>query len=433
MIPGDDASSLDTQSTQPGDGVPGRRSDLVADTEDAYRFLVLEHDQRSGPTLLDSFQRLPEGHGYGDAPASQVDTPDLDSRTIDLGTHPQADFGDHVFGFDQLDPGLLSGHQDGPRQGVCAVLLHARRPLQHQITVNTFARHNLVHGRLALRQSACLVEQDSMSSSHGLEEDAALHQDSCPGRSADGGDDGGRCGQNQRAGTTDDENRDRAIHLTGHKPRDAGSCEDRGREPTRISVHRANRLGTLLLGLCHQLDNLPERRVLPDFGRDDLDDAVLVERAGEHLVSHGSLHRNGFPGHGRLVHRCHALGDRAVHGRPLPRLHENPVPNPNVLDADLHHHVFPHDVGLVRRNPHQCRHCLPCRIAGGLLDECPEYHHEADHRGGKEFASQQAGNDSDGHQFVHIDTSLQEPFQGPPDDRSPVDRDGRHSKSRPDR
>ena len=85
------------------------------------------------------------------------------------------------------------------------------------------------------------------------------------------------------------------------------------------------RLSLLGLRRLDQVDDLRERVVLEGGGRFDLERALGVESAGEHLRARRLLDRDGLPRHRGLVHRRSTPAHDAVRGNRLARAHEEPI------------------------------------------------------------------------------------------------------------
>ena len=93
------------------------------------------------------------------------------------------------------------------------------------------------------------------------------------------------------------------------------------------------RLGAL--GLLDQADDLGERGVAADLGRLEAERAGAVEGGADDLVARALLHRDGFAGEHRLVHRRAPLEHHAVHGDLLARPDDDDVADEHLVHRDV--------------------------------------------------------------------------------------------------
>ena len=126
-----------------------------------------------------------------------------------------------VFGLARL---LLTAAGDGLAERVLGIVL--RRGAEAVELVIGEGGQRAVHQndlRRAVGQRAGLVESDLLHGGEALERVALADEEAVLRRVADGGHDGGRRGQHERAGAEDDQDRHRVDDLTGNHP-----CQRRG-------------------------------------------------------------------------------------------------------------------------------------------------------------------------------------------------------------
>ena len=137
------------------------------------------------------------------------------------------------------------------------------------------------------------------------------------------------------------------------------------------------------IGGLHQPDHALDGAVLPNLGRLHLKGAKLVDGTAEHFLPHRLVHREGFPGHHRLVDRGLPGEDDSVDGHTLPRQDAEPVP-------DLHLLRWKHRLFAVSQHPRRLRRQMHQLFDPGpgpghrqLLQQAAQLHNKRDLPGGK--------------------------------------------------
>ena len=127
-------------------------------------------------------------------------------------------------------------------------------------------RHERCHAGLALRDRACLVEDDRIEVSCALERFCALDQDADLGATLRADHDGGRSGKAQSAGAGDDKDRDGVVEGSS----EVSGCQERepeeegrrsnghndGDEDAGDAVSRALDRSLRVRGLIDELDDV---------------------------------------------------------------------------------------------------------------------------------------------------------------------------------
>ena len=119
--------------------------------------------------------------------------------------------------------------------------------------------------RRAVGQRAGLVESDLLHGGETLERVALTDEKAVLRRVADGGHDGGGCGQHERAGAEDDQDRHRADDLTGKYPRQCRGSQRDDNDPRRPAVGKADDLGLARVGGLDKADHALDGAVLADL------------------------------------------------------------------------------------------------------------------------------------------------------------------------
>ena len=119
--------------------------------------------------------------------------------------------------------------------------------------------------RRAVGQRAGLAESDLLHGGEALKRVALTDQKAVPARVADGGHDGGRRGQHERAGAEDDQDRHRADDLTGNYPRQCRGSQRDDDDPRCPAVGKADDLGLARVGGLDKADHALDGAVLADL------------------------------------------------------------------------------------------------------------------------------------------------------------------------
>ena len=119
--------------------------------------------------------------------------------------------------------------------------------------------------RRAVGQRTGFVKGDLIHGGETLERVALTDQKAVPARVADGGHDGGRRGQHERAGAEDDQDRHRADDLTGNYPRQCRGSQRDDNDPCRPAVGKADDFGFARVGGLDKADHAMDGAVLADL------------------------------------------------------------------------------------------------------------------------------------------------------------------------
>lgn len=188
--------------------------------------------------------------------------------------------------------------------------------------------------RRAVGQRAGLVESDLLHGGETLERVSLADEEAVLRRVADGGHDGGRCGQHERAGAEDDQDRHRADDLTGKYPRQCRGSQRDDNDPRRPAVGKADDLGLARVGGLDKADYALDGAVLADLCGLHLESTELVDRAGGDLIANALVDRQRFARHNGLIHGRLARYDLAVDGDGLAGQHTQQVADLDVLGRD---------------------------------------------------------------------------------------------------
>ena len=247
------------------------------------------------------------------------------------------------------------------------------------------------------------------------------------------------------------------------RQRQQGEADDRWHEDTGNPVRNPGNGG--LCGRCitDHFNDLRKCRVLSHPGRPGPDIAGLVDGGGRHQVALGLVHRNGFAGQRRFIHRRAALLDAAVHRDCLSRADNEEVADLHCIDGHGLLLAVPQQYRGLRRQPHEALQCIRGTPLGHGLQHFPDSDQRGDHgcrfevqvmhnvMHGRHISIRQAcrqyiqrrqgidegGAGAEGHQCVHIRTAVQKALKAR-DEEFPVDdhdNDGqqhfRHGEGRP--
>lgn len=185
--------------------------------------------------------------------------------------------------------------------------------------------HDLDDSRRAIGQRAGLVEGDLCHGSETLERVALTDQKAVPARVADGGHDGGRRCQHERAGAEDDQDRRRADDLAGDEPRQRRGGEGDDDDPCRPAVGETDDPGLTGVGGLDKADHALDGAVLADLCGLHLESTELVDCAGGHLVADSLVDRQRFARHNGLIDGRLARYDLTVDGDGLTGQHAQQV------------------------------------------------------------------------------------------------------------
>ncbi len=205
--------------------------------------------------------------------------------------------------------------------------------------------HDVGEHGLALGDGAGLVQHDHVELVCGLQRFRGADEDAGLGALSGTDHDGQWRGEAERAGTRDDQHRDRGHQREGQRGRRSGHephCErddgdgDHGRHEIGGSgVGQALDRGLGCLRLPHQPNDLGEHRVRADLGRADPQRAGAVDRRSDHGVAGPFGHRHRLAGDHRFVHGRGSGQHGRVDGDLLPGTNHHLITHDDVLDGDF--------------------------------------------------------------------------------------------------
>ena len=238
----------------------------------------------------------------------------------------------------------------------------------------------VVHARdleHTLRERAGLVEDDDLGLGQRLQVVRALDENALVSCAAEAREEAERDADDQRAGTRNDKERERAVdpHTPGggvaHQ-----KIDDRGQngQRQRAVAHGGSidagkpgdeRLGAgfVRAGVFHQLQNLGHRRLAEGLRCPDLQNARHVDAAADDLVAGHHVAREALARQRRGVERGRALDDLTVDRNFLARLDGDDRADGHVVGIDLFELAVVLDVRVVGTDVHQRRD-----VAAGLAD-----------------------------------------------------------------
>ena len=205
-------------------------------------------------------------------------------------------------------------------------------------------------------------------------------------RVADGGHDSGGCGQYERTGAEDDQNRHRADDLTGNRPRQRRGGQGDDDDPCRPEVGKADDLGLVRVGGLDKADHAPDGAVLANLCGLHLESTDLVDRAGGDLVADALVDRQRFARHHRLVDGCLARYDLSVDGDSLAGQHTQQVADLDGLGGDGLLLSAQDDAHGLRRQVDELFNARAGAGDGQLFKKTAELHDERDLTRGEVFA-----------------------------------------------
>ena len=127
-------------------------------------------------------------------------------------------------------------------------LLQRRRETEQLIGVEAIAEFHSLNACDSGGERTRLVEHHGPRPRQCLEGAAALDQHAMSGRGRDAGHDRYGCGQDQRAGSGNDQDRQRSDAIVGDQPGQPGNGEGEREEGQRPLVGKPDERGLLLLG-----------------------------------------------------------------------------------------------------------------------------------------------------------------------------------------
>ena len=217
---------------------------------------------------------------------------------------------------------------------------------------------------------------------------AALDQDPCPRRPADGGHGGGGDRKDQSAGAADDQHGHRPAEIAGDQPGDERAAHDQRGEVFGEPVDQGDGFRLVGLSLGNQPDHLAKRGVFPDPLGPKTQQAIMIESAGIHRISRLLFAGHRLAGDGRFVQRRRAFRHHAVHRHLLAGLDQEDIAHPHLFHRHRFHLPARKDSGLFRRDLDQGLDRFASRLGSGFLDEGTKHHDGADHRRGEKLAGE---------------------------------------------
>ncbi len=381
-VAGEHDGLLHARLMQRGDGRLGVGLHHVGD-HDVPRVLPIHRHVDDGPhavavvvgdTQLDHQLAVAGGHRVavhhgGDAVAA--DLPDIR----------------HALPVDGLAVGALEALTDGMGGGA----LRQRRVLQQLALVHVAVvyRRHLEH---ALGQRAGLVEYHRLYLGQRLQIVGALDEDALMAGAADTGEEAQGNADHQRARAAGHQERQRTVYPllplavhAAHQPDHRRQDRQRQRAVAHHRRVNAGELGDEILaagfagaGVLHQLQYLGHRGLAKGLRGPDLQHAGHVDAAADDLVALPGVPGQALAGQGAGVQGGAALGDDAVDGHLLARLHHNDGADGHLVRVHLHQLTVLLDVGVVRTDVHQRADVLPAlahRVALEQLADLIEQHH----------------------------------------------------------
>ena len=257
--------------------------------------------------------------------------------------------------------------------------------------------------RRAVGQRAGLVEGDLLHGGETLKRVALADEKAVLRRVADGGHDGGRRGQHERAGAEDDQDRHRADDLTGDEPRQRRGGQGNDDDPCRPAVGKADDLGLARVGGLDKADHALDGAVLADLCGLHLESAELVDRAGGDFVADALVDRQRFTRHNGLIHRCLARYDLSVDRDGLAGQHAQQVADLDGLGGDGCFLSAGDDARGLRR---QMDELFDARVGAGdgqLFEKTAELHDERDLTRGEDLADADRRDQRERDEHVRLD------------------------------
>ena len=293
----------------------------------------------------------------------------------------------HTAAVDGLAVGFLQALADGMGGGA----LRQRRVFQQLLLVHVAVvyRRHLEH---ALGQRAGLVEHHRLYLGQRLQIVGALDQDALMAGAADTGEEAQGNADHQRARAAGHQERQRTVYpllpLAVHAAHQPDHRRDNSQRQRAVAYHRrvnAGELGDKVLaaglagaGVLHQLQDLGYRGLAKGFCGPDLQHAGHVDAAADDLVALPGVPGQALAGQGAGVQGGAALGDDAVDGHLLARLHHDDGADGHLVRVHLYQLAVLLNVGIVRPDVHQRADVLPAlahRVALEQLADLIEQHH----------------------------------------------------------
>ena len=235
--------------------------------------------------------------------------------------------------------------------------------------------HDIHDARFAHRQGAGLVEDNDIELCGVFQRRRVLEQNAATCAEPGADHDRHRCGQSERIGAGDHEDRDCQGHgkqqcFTDPPEPDSKRSEandDRDQnKPLRRAVGEQLRGCLRVLCLLHKLDDLRERCVSAHLGRPVAETAALVDRCPDDFVSGGFRDGHGFAGEHRFIDLGAAFQNLPVDRNLVARADKNNVAFKDIGCWDFY---------LISIAKHDChRRCQIEQCPDRRRSPCPRAH-----------------------------------------------------------
>ena len=244
---------------------------------------------------------------------------------------------------------------------------------------------------------------------------AALDEYAGARRRGEGGHDGDRCRDDERAGAGNDEEHERPITPLCERPPAEQRRNDRDEESEhhhRGGVDPREGLDEPLARCARRLRLLDapqhpgQRRLVGRARHPHLESARPVDRSREHAVAGRARHRPRFAGERRLVELARPRDHDAVERDPLPRLHEDVLAGQDGRRGNPLLAAVAADERGLRGQRKQPADGAPGALEGSRLQQLREREQDHRRRALAPLADHHRAQDGDGHEHVHVQRAL---------------------------
>ena len=268
-------------------------------------------------------------------------------------------------------------------------LLQRRRETEQLIGVEAIAEFHSLNACDSGGERTRLVEHHGPRPRQRLEGAAALDQHAVSGRGRDAGHNRYGGGQDQRAGSGNDQDRQCSDGIVGDQPGQPGHGDGEREEGQRPLVGEPDERGLLLLCGFDQPDDVGigavgGGRVCPQPER-----PASVDRAAAQGGTRSIFDRHGLTGEGRFVNRRRLSQQGAVNRKNLAALHNQTVAGPNLLDRQILETIGKLTMRRSRAACQQGGELTVGAALGELLQHVAPGEHQRDHHAGQGFAQRQ--------------------------------------------
>ena len=154
--------------------------------------------------------------------------------------------------------------------------------------------------------------------------------------------------------------------------------EDQGDEVAGIPVGQALHRGLRRFGMLHQMNDLLQRRVVPETLDGQFQRAVGIQRAGKNFVADPFFGRQRLAGNRALIDPRRAADDPPVDGDPIAGPHDDDVVGPNIRDVYFLFLVSAADAGRMRPKCQQTGDARARAADGEVFQRLADEHDEND-------------------------------------------------------